>query len=73
MCRRPSITIDSVRFSIFDRGNLVVSYSEEGPATKALTELAMDPEAEPQLLLIAFDDDGPVADCIPGKRLVIPA
>lgn len=26
---------------------------------KVLTELARDPEAEPQLLLIAFDDDGP--------------
>ena len=38
MCRRPSITINSVRFSIFDRGNLVVSYSEEGPAMKTLTE-----------------------------------
>jgi hypothetical protein len=61
-------------FSIFDTGNLVVSYEEEDEAMKALAELAQDPDADPQLLLIAFaDDGGPVADCIPGERLVIPA
>ncbi len=60
-------------FSIFDTGNLVVSYDDEDEAMEALAELAEDPEAAPQLLLIAFDDHGPVADCIPGERLVIPA
>ena len=61
-------------FSIFDTGNLVVSYDDADEAMTALGELAQDPEAEQQLLLIAFADNGePVADCIPGERLVIPA
>lgn len=38
---------------------------------RRLPSLAEDHEAAPQLLLIAFDDNRPVADCIPGERLVI--
>ncbi len=61
-------------FSIFDSGNLVVSYDDEDEAMKALAELAKDPEAESKLLLMAFDATGDVVTtAIPGERLVIPA
>lgn len=66
--------IDPMRFVIFDDGNLVDSFEDETEATKVLSELAQDPEAERHLVLVAFDASGePVADCIPGERLVIPA
>lgn len=61
-------------FVIFDDGNLVESFDDEQSAMAALGELAAVTEAEPHLLLVAFDEDGePLADCVPGERLVIPA
>lgn len=61
-------------FVIFDDGNLVESFDDDNEAMKALSELAAVPEAEPRLVLVAFDESGePIADCIPGERLVIPA
>jgi len=61
-------------FVIFDDGNLVESFDDDNEAMKALSELAAVPEAEPRLVLVAFDESGePIADCIPGEPLVIPA
>ncbi|MGA2011481.1 MAG: hypothetical protein ABSH51_13275 [Solirubrobacteraceae bacterium] len=63
-----------MKFVIFDDGNLVDSFEDETEALKALAELAAVAEAEPHLLLVAFDASGElVADYIPGERLVIPA
>ena len=61
-------------YSIFDDGNLVVSFDADGEAQDALQRLAADPEAGPHLVLVAFDATGDaVATAIPGERLVIPA
>lgn len=58
-------------YSIFDTGNLVVSFDREDPAYEALDRLAAeDSGAEDRLLLVAFDDDGDVVyDCAPGERV----
>ncbi len=64
----------SMKYMIFDDGNMVDSYDDEAEALTALEELASVPEAAEHLLLAAMDDTGEaVATCIPGERLVIPA
>jgi hypothetical protein len=63
-----------MRFVIFDDGNLVDSFDDETEAANALRDLASSADAEPHLLLAAFDDAGElIADCVPGEQLVIPA
>lgn len=63
-----------MKYMIFDDGNMVDAFDDEAEAISAFDDLATDPEAVPHLLLAAFDADGePVATCIPGERLVIPA
>jgi hypothetical protein len=50
-------------YSIFDTGNLVVSYDREDAARHALARIAAEvPDADACLLLVAFDDDGHVVD-----------
>ena len=58
-------------YSIFDTGNLVVSFDRVDSAHKALERLAREtPEANHRLFLVAFDDDGnAVDDCVPGQRI----
>lgn len=64
-------TMRFMTYSIFDTGNLVVSFDREDAAYEAMARLAQDaPEANDRLLLVAFDDDGnAVADCLPGERI----
>lgn len=59
-------------YSIFDAGNLVVSFGREDEAYEALERLAGEnQDAADDLLLVAFDDAGnAVADCAPGERIV---
>lgn len=58
-------------FSIFDTGNLVVSYDREDAARSALARIAREtPDAEECLLLVAFDDDGHVVDEVAPHDLV---
>jgi hypothetical protein len=58
-------------YSIFDSGNLVVSYDEPEAAQEALTRLAAaERGGADRLLLIAFDDDGHVVDeFAPGEHI----
>ena len=58
-------------YSIFDTGNLVVSFDREDSAYEALDRFVREaPEAEDRLLLVAFDDEGnAVDDCAPGERI----
>jgi hypothetical protein len=58
-------------YSIFDTGNLVVSFDREDAAHEALERIAHEaPEAEARLILVAFDDEGnAVSDCVPGERI----
>jgi hypothetical protein len=58
-------------YSIFDAGNLVVSFDRKDEAHEALERLATGhPSARDGLLLVAFDDAGNVVgDCAPGERL----
>jgi hypothetical protein len=56
-------------YSIFDTGNLVVSFDHEDAAYEALTHLALEDRSD-RLLLVAFDDDGnTVAGCVLGERI----
>lgn len=54
-------------YSIFDNGNLVVSFDRQDEAHDALERIATtNPEACDDLLLVAFDEDGRVVDdCAP--------
>jgi hypothetical protein len=58
-------------YSIFDTGNLVVSFDREDDAYAALERFAQEaPEAGDRLLLVAFDAEGnAVDDCVPGERI----
>lgn len=58
-------------YSIFDAGNLVVSFDREGPARAELDRLAEQNEAaRNRLLLVAFDAEGdPVGQWLPGVYL----
>jgi hypothetical protein len=62
-------------FSIFDNGNLVISFDQVGEAELALGRLAAaDASAAESLVLFAFDATGEaVAHCVPGERLLIVA
>jgi hypothetical protein len=58
-------------YSIFDNGNLVVSFDSPEEAMAALERIAAE-ESEPNdtLVLIAFDENGyAVASCAPGEPL----
>jgi hypothetical protein len=56
-------------YSIFDTGNLVVSFDREDAANEALARLAQE-DTNDRLVLVAFDDDGnAVAECVPGERI----
>jgi hypothetical protein len=56
-------------YSIFDTGNLVVSFDREDAAYEALARLAREDTSD-RLLLVAFDDDGnTIAECVPGERI----
>ena len=58
-------------YSIFDTGNLVVSYDEPEAAQEALARLAAaEPDGADRLLVIAFDDHGHVVDeFAPGEHI----
>ena len=58
-------------YSIFDNGNLIVSFDGEADAYDAFVRIAADnPQQGAGLLLVAFDEDGRmVDDCVPGSRL----
>jgi hypothetical protein len=58
-------------YSIFDNGNLVVSFDREDDAYDAFVRFAAEnSQASAGLLLVAFDeDDRIVDDCVPGTRL----
>jgi hypothetical protein len=58
-------------YSIFDTGNLVVSFDQEDEAYDAMQRIVHDdPSSEDRLLLVAYDADGhAVADCVPGERI----
>jgi hypothetical protein len=50
-------------FSIFDTGNLVVSFDEPDEARAELDRLIRnDPSSASRLLLVAFNEDGQVVD-----------
>ncbi|MBO0767320.1 MAG: hypothetical protein J2O48_01420 [Solirubrobacterales bacterium] len=58
-------------YSIFDNGNLVVSFDTSEEAESALTRIAAE-ESQPTdtLMLIAFNDSGhAIAGCVPGESL----
>jgi hypothetical protein len=59
-------------YSIFDTGNLVVSFEREDEAQDALRRIAHhDPRAADDLLLVAFDDTGRVvSECVVGELTV---
>lgn len=58
-------------FSIFDTGNLVVSYDREDTARDALARIAREtPNAEECLLLVVFDDAGHVVDEIAPQQSI---
>lgn len=65
-------TLKPMTYSIFDTGNLVVSFDREDEAYEALERLARErQDAADGLLLVAFDDAGSaIADCVPGERIV---
>lgn len=57
-------------YSIFDSGNLVVSFDREAPARAELDRLAEDESVRRQLLLVAFNAEGdPVGQWVPGLYL----
>jgi len=58
-------------YSIFDAGNLVVSFEREDAAHDALERMVREgADAESRLVLIAFDDDGNVvSDRVPGEHI----
>lgn len=58
-------------YSIFDAGNLVVSFDRKAPARAELNRLAeQDDDARGRLLLVAFDAAGdPVEQWVPGVLL----
>jgi hypothetical protein len=58
-------------YSIFDTGNLVVSYDREDAARDALARIAAEtPDADECLVLLAFDDDGHIVDEVaPSDRI----
>ncbi len=58
-------------YSIFDTGNLVVSFDRADEAQLAFERIVRESAAAPdRLLLVAFDDDGnAVGDYAPGDRL----
>jgi hypothetical protein len=58
-------------YSIFDNGNLIVSFDGEDDAYNAFVRIAAEnSQANTGLLLVAFDGDGRVVDdCVPGTRL----
>lgn len=58
-------------YSIFDNGNLVVSYDRARDAYEAFERiLAANPDGDGGLLLVAFDEHGRIVDdCAPGARL----
>jgi hypothetical protein len=50
-------------FSIFDTGNLVVSFDEPDEARAELDRIMRnDPSSASRLLLVAFNEDGQVVD-----------
>jgi hypothetical protein len=58
-------------YSIFDTGNLVVSFDRADEAQAAFKRIVREnAAAHDRLLLVAFDDDGnAVGDYAPGDRL----
>ncbi len=58
-------------YSIFDTGNLVVSFEQEDAAYDAMNRIVRDdPASGDRLLLVAYDAQGrAVADCVPGERI----
>lgn len=68
-------TLTAMTYSIFDNGNLVVSFDTREEAEHALERIAAEPsQPTDTLMLVAFDDDGhAVAGCAPGESLVISA
>jgi hypothetical protein len=65
----------AMTYSIFDAGNLVVSFDQEEAAYDALERIARESAgAKDRLLLVAFDEHGNVvSDCAPGERITQPA
>jgi len=61
----------TLTYSIFDNGNLVVSFDREDDACDAFDRIVDENRpAEDGLLLVVFDEDGRmVDDCAPGERL----
>lgn len=61
----------AMTYSIFDNGNLVVSFDREDEAHAALERIVRDDAAaRDRIVLFAFDDDGNVVDdCVPGQRI----
>ena len=60
-------------FSIFESGNLVVSFDEEAAAQAALERIAEEaPDSADLLLLVAFDDEGKVVgEAMPGQHIAV--
>ena len=60
-------------FSLFDTGNLVVSFDQEHAAQAALDRIVQeDPEAADRVVVIVFDDAGhAVDDFAPGDRIAV--
>jgi len=58
-------------YSIFDTGNLVVSFDRAGAAQEAFERMAREnAAARDRLLLVAFDEDGnAIGDYAPGDRI----
>jgi hypothetical protein len=60
-------------YSIFDTGNLVLSFDRQDAAYEALARLAQASAGSDRLLLVAFDGDGnAIAECVPGERIAHP-
>lgn len=61
----------AMTYSIFDTGNLVVSFDRADEAQAAFERIVHEnATAHDRLLLVAFDDDGnAVGDYAPGDRL----
>jgi hypothetical protein len=49
-------------YSIFDTGNLVVSFDREDEARDALVRIANEADGPGALMMLTFDDDGTIVD-----------
>jgi hypothetical protein len=58
-----------VTYSIFDNGNLVVSFDREDEAHHAFERFAHETSHPDDLMLLTFADDGTIVDELDGSQV----